>query len=366
MRGDKHGGHAGTYIAVWISLLILTATTVWVSYYNFGTLNILVAMLVATIKGSLVCLYFMHLRYDNRVNQVVFVSAFFFLAIFVGLTASDELFRERERPPTIAKKEEGAVDIAAMLAGSPELMKKGETIFANQCSVCHGPQGKGDGPGGKTMPPARDFTSGYWHHGGGVARVFRTITEGSPGTAMAAWGETYSVEERFGLAHFVRAFGPNKEEDKPEDVAWVKEKFGSKESAANGSTPAAAPSGPKIPIAFAMQRVAKPSLVSRDEISDIHTSTTTLGGKIYQASCQQCHGLHGRGGIAVKVISKNPLVYLKTKDFSQSQEGWIADRSQFVKIVSQGLPGSGKPGIADFSSQEWDELYRYVQALRQP
>src|SRR3990167_4374139 len=94
---QKHGGHAKAYISVWMALLCLTAITVWVSYHDFGTYNILVAMLVATIKGALVCLYFMHLKYDNRVNQVVFISAFVFLAVFVGLTASDVFFRPSVR-----------------------------------------------------------------------------------------------------------------------------------------------------------------------------------------------------------------------------------------------------------------------------
>ena len=93
-----HHDHTPNYVKVWIALLILTVITVSVSYIQFGRwgmhfLNILVDMLVATIKGTLVCLYFMHLKEDNRVNQVVFISAFFFLVVFVGLTLSDVLFR---------------------------------------------------------------------------------------------------------------------------------------------------------------------------------------------------------------------------------------------------------------------------------
>ena len=95
---SEHHDHTSNYIKIWGALLVLTIITVAVSYVHFGVwhlgfLNILVAMLVATVKGSLVCLYFMHMKEDNRVNQVVFISAFLFLAIFVGLTLSDVLFR---------------------------------------------------------------------------------------------------------------------------------------------------------------------------------------------------------------------------------------------------------------------------------
>ena len=91
MKNLNH--HEKIYIGILGSLLVLTFITVWVSYFNFGVLNVLVAMLIATIKASLVALFFMHLYEDNRLNQVVFISSFVFLAIFVGLTASDLLFR---------------------------------------------------------------------------------------------------------------------------------------------------------------------------------------------------------------------------------------------------------------------------------
>lgn len=87
--------HRKTYLKIWISLLFLTLVTVAISYVEFGTFNILIAMLIATIKGTLVGLFFMHLKYDNRVNQVVFASAFVFLFIFVALTLSDVMYRQR-------------------------------------------------------------------------------------------------------------------------------------------------------------------------------------------------------------------------------------------------------------------------------
>jgi len=85
--------HRQEYFNVWMSLLGLTIVTVAASYIHFGVLNIFIAMAIASVKAVLVCLYFMHLKYDKRVNQVVFASAFFFLIIFAALTLSDVLFR---------------------------------------------------------------------------------------------------------------------------------------------------------------------------------------------------------------------------------------------------------------------------------
>jgi cytochrome c oxidase subunit 4 len=99
---EKIHDHRKVYLGVFLALLTLTVITVWVAFHDFGLWNIVVAMGVATIKGSLVCLYFMHLRYDNRLNQVIFIASFVFLAIFVGLTLSDELTRSVEKPGPVA------------------------------------------------------------------------------------------------------------------------------------------------------------------------------------------------------------------------------------------------------------------------
>src|SRR3989338_10558160 len=124
-------GHETTYLLVWAALLVLTVLTVSVSYYNFGVMNIVVAMGVATVKGTLVCLYFMHLKYDNRVNHVVFISAFVFLAIFIGLTGSDLFLRTPVRssvilsPNTRVWKGEGSHVSKNFSHATPELVKRG-------------------------------------------------------------------------------------------------------------------------------------------------------------------------------------------------------------------------------------------------
>lgn len=55
------------YIQVWLSLLFLTTLTVVVAALDFGTVNIVIALLIATVKVGLVVSYFMHVRYDSPV-----------------------------------------------------------------------------------------------------------------------------------------------------------------------------------------------------------------------------------------------------------------------------------------------------------
>lgn len=88
------------YLFTLIALLILTGVTVGASYVNFGssTVNVIVAMLIATMKASLVALIFMHLRNDKPLNSIIFVSSLIFLGIFLGFCMIDVDSRERVYP----------------------------------------------------------------------------------------------------------------------------------------------------------------------------------------------------------------------------------------------------------------------------
>ncbi|HZU84409.1 MAG TPA: cytochrome C oxidase subunit IV family protein [Polyangiaceae bacterium] len=77
------------YWGVFAALIVLTVLTVRVSYYDFGQANIVIAVLIATLKASLVAAFFMHLRHDKLFNTVAFLGSFLFLAIFILLTYDD-------------------------------------------------------------------------------------------------------------------------------------------------------------------------------------------------------------------------------------------------------------------------------------
>lgn len=81
------------YIFVFVTLLLLTLVTVDVAFYNFGFLNLYIALTIATCKATLVVLYFMHLRYSERLNWVFVGAGLFWLVIMLTLTLSDILTR---------------------------------------------------------------------------------------------------------------------------------------------------------------------------------------------------------------------------------------------------------------------------------
>jgi cytochrome c oxidase subunit IV len=87
------------YLAIFGALMIGTALTVWAAFQNFGKFNIVIALGIATVKATLVVLYFMHARYSPKRTQLVIVCSVFWLAIMLALTLSDYKTRPHDMRP---------------------------------------------------------------------------------------------------------------------------------------------------------------------------------------------------------------------------------------------------------------------------
>jgi cytochrome c oxidase subunit 4 len=77
------------YVAIFLALMVLTGVTVLASFYNFGPWNTYIAVTIAIVKGTLVVLYFMHVRYSDSVVRLSVFAGFFWLAVMLTLTLSD-------------------------------------------------------------------------------------------------------------------------------------------------------------------------------------------------------------------------------------------------------------------------------------
>lgn len=89
------------YLLVLVTLLILTAITVGASYIQFGAANVVIALTIATIKGVIVALFFMHLLHDKPVNAVIGVAGFVFLGIFLLFDFLDVGSRTNPQPTNL-------------------------------------------------------------------------------------------------------------------------------------------------------------------------------------------------------------------------------------------------------------------------
>lgn len=78
--------HVRTYIKVFCALAVGTIVTVAASNVHFGILlGIAVALIIATVKGSLVAAFFMHLSNERKTIYFVIVLTAVFVMIMVGL-----------------------------------------------------------------------------------------------------------------------------------------------------------------------------------------------------------------------------------------------------------------------------------------
>jgi cytochrome c oxidase subunit 4 len=91
---SKHVLSVKLYAVIFIALVALTLTTTGVAFIDLGgNLNVIVALTIAVVKALLVILFFMHVRYSNRLTWVFVGAGFFWLAIMMALTLGDFLTR---------------------------------------------------------------------------------------------------------------------------------------------------------------------------------------------------------------------------------------------------------------------------------
>jgi cytochrome c oxidase subunit 4 len=84
---------SGSYVTVWLLLLVLTAVTVAVARLHLSRFAVTLAILIATIKGSLVLTYFMHLREEPWILKAMLFIALLAMTLIIALTFSDVLYR---------------------------------------------------------------------------------------------------------------------------------------------------------------------------------------------------------------------------------------------------------------------------------
>jgi len=94
-------------VGVWVALMGLTVLTVVAAKMHLGEIDFFISMLIATVKGSLVALVFMHLLWDKGFHSVLVVAGLLTLGLFLGATLFDRAHYqdsiealERDYPPT--------------------------------------------------------------------------------------------------------------------------------------------------------------------------------------------------------------------------------------------------------------------------
>lgn len=137
--------------------------------------------------------------------SVAFVFAFFIyiVAIHPGVD-----LKENIQNPPVATVEEKAVDVSKVAepwVENPDMIKYGAKLFAQNCAMCHGAEGKGDGAAGQALnPKPRNLVEGPWKKGGGYIGIYTVVTEGLAGSSMASYAHLKPVD-RWALVQFTNS-----------------------------------------------------------------------------------------------------------------------------------------------------------------
>jgi cytochrome c oxidase subunit 4 len=89
VAGTHHGPALPTYFVIFGALMVLTAVTVTVAYLDVGGWAAPIAVAIASVKATLVVLYFMHMKYSSRLIALHATSGLLFLAILLGITMAE-------------------------------------------------------------------------------------------------------------------------------------------------------------------------------------------------------------------------------------------------------------------------------------
>ena len=207
-------------------------------------------------------------------------------------------------PPTlpVPKIEEGFLESVAGLSPDGEIWAEGMSLFANNCTVCHGINGEGSDLG--VALNTVDVRSRA------ANEVARTISEGVPGTAMAGWSSVLSAEEIGALVAFLQNW------DQIESQGLV-------------LTP------------------PQPIHIDLDNPQEV----LALGEHLYNTTCSSCHGENGSGGTGPAL---NSLQILTNKSDEQLESA----------IINGGQrPNSTMPSFGDrLTSVEIGALVEFIRA----
>jgi cytochrome c oxidase subunit IV len=110
-HGNHHShdevGHVvpeSLFLKVLLALLVLTVITVVAAQIDLGKWNIVGALMIATVKASLVIYFFMHGKYENKIIWTYILIPFILLAIMIGGVFTDDPFRSKPEPVQVTQQ----------------------------------------------------------------------------------------------------------------------------------------------------------------------------------------------------------------------------------------------------------------------
>lgn len=118
-----------------------------------------------------------------------------------------------------------AYNVSVAPRRAPDLTQA-TTLYESQCASCHGSDGRGNGPLAKGLDPAPvDFHEQARQEQRSVYALYNAITLGVPGTAMQAYAQTLSEDDRWALAFHVSNYLANEQTRRAGEKLWSSDKY---------------------------------------------------------------------------------------------------------------------------------------------
>jgi cytochrome c oxidase subunit 2 len=356
-------------MAVGAALLFMTVVTVATAQIDLGiTGNIILAMIIATFKGSLVAMIFMHLWWDNKLYMYLFIMSLVFLAVFIIFTLFDTKHRGR-----IYAERDGFVQPTAALYSNPDVKW---VTYDGHGHDDHGEEGHeghdhGDEGHGEEAKPV---TAGDWQGA--------HDDEGTPGAEPPAGaaavagpppieGDAAAGAVKYAMCaacHLPNGVG-NPAMKSPQLVGaqdwYLKSSLQKYKAGLRGSAPGDA---------FGMQMKAMASTLTEDDMNNLVAHIKTLdvvppthslegdaeAGKAKYVTCVACHGAEGAGNPQMKAPSLTHLpdwyVVEQLKKFKAGHRG--ADAAKDPE------GGAMRPMAMMLSDEDMVNVAAYIKTLK--
>jgi len=228
---------------------------------------------------------------------------------------------------------------------------RGMKLYEKHCAICHGVEGRGDGPAAYLLSPKpRDFTRGEFRlvtTTNGVPTdedLRRVVRNGMPGSAMPPWDRLPDADMKLlvrtvkriwrdGLVRQYRAEGLEEEEVSE----YVKE----------DTTP-----GPPVPF----EGKGEPTL-----------ARIARGRVVYTQACASCHGPEGRGKTTQRLLDSRGLP-APARDFTKGIFKGGSEPEQIYARLRAGMKGTAMPtfGASGLGDEEAWAVVHYIRTLFPP
>jgi mono/diheme cytochrome c family protein len=149
----------------------------------------------------------------------VFIFIFYLIVIHPGIALDEKVVDPNKEAEVGETPKFDIQKIAEPWVENPEVVAYGQKVFMTNCAMCHGNEGKGDGPAGAGLnPKPRNLVEGKWKMGGGPIAHYKVLLDGIAGGSMASY-KHFKSADRWALVQYIESITEAKGTDTPEQIA---------------------------------------------------------------------------------------------------------------------------------------------------